>query len=85
MLKQNKTNIILALGAAALITTAVVTTVSAKEKLGECHGINSCKGQSSCASANNDCAGQNTCKGKGWVKTDRKTCDAKAGKFTDKK
>jgi hypothetical protein len=30
-----------------------------------CFGINSCKGQSYCATAKNACAGQNACKGRG--------------------
>jgi hypothetical protein len=32
-----------------------------------CMGINSCKGQSACKSANNACKGQNSCKGQGWL------------------
>ena len=43
-------------------------------------GINSCKGQSFCATAKNACAGQNTCKGKGWLKVSRKECSAKGGR-----
>jgi hypothetical protein len=47
----------------------------------KCIGGNSCKGQSSCKSANNGCMGQNSCKGKGWVMaTSVKECSDKGGK-----
>lgn len=46
----------------------------------KCVGGNSCKGQSSCQSANNGCKGQNSCKGKGWVMSSgAKDCEAKGG------
>jgi uncharacterized membrane protein len=45
-----------------------------------CFGINSCKGQSFCASAKNACAGQNTCKGQGWLRVSREECSAKRGR-----
>jgi hypothetical protein len=44
-----------------------------------CSGINSCKGQSFCATAKNACAGQNGCKGQGWLKVSREECSAKGG------
>jgi hypothetical protein len=34
-----------------------------------CVGVNACKGQSACKSANNSCKGQNACKGQGWIET----------------
>ena len=33
----------------------------------DCKGVNACKGQGACKSANNACKGQNSCKGKGWL------------------
>ncbi len=42
-----------------------------------CSGINSCKGQSFCATAKNACAGQNACKGRGWLKVSREECSSK--------
>jgi hypothetical protein len=46
-----------------------------------CAGINACKGQSACATANNACKGQNTCKGEGWVPVEsKKECKTKGGK-----
>lgn len=53
----------------------------AKEVMGQCHGINSCKGTSACHSEKNSCAGANSCKGKGWMKTSEKECKEKKGKF----
>jgi len=44
-----------------------------------CGGINSCKGQSYCATAKNACAGQNAGKGQGWLRVSRKECAAKGG------
>jgi hypothetical protein len=44
-----------------------------------CSGINSCKGQSFCATAKNACAGQNACKGQGWLRVSREECSSKGG------
>jgi hypothetical protein len=44
-----------------------------------CAGVNSCKGQGACHSADNGCKGQNGCKGKGWVELGDKACKAKGG------
>jgi len=44
-----------------------------------CSGINSCKGQSFCATAKNACAGQNACKGQGWLKVSPEECSSKGG------
>lgn len=49
------------------------------EAMGECSGINSCKGKGECGGKDHSCAGKNTCKGKGWVKTSEKDCKAKKG------
>jgi uncharacterized membrane protein len=50
-----------------------------------CFGINSCKGQSFCATAKNACAGQNTCKAKGWLMVTRQECSSRGGQeLTDK-
>jgi hypothetical protein len=47
----------------------------------KCQGINACKGQGSCASADNSCKGQNGCKGQGWLATStEKECTDKGGK-----
>jgi hypothetical protein len=58
------------------------TTMKPEAAMGECHGINSCKGQSLCGSKDgNECAGKNTCKGKGWISKTEKECKAKKGKW----
>lgn len=49
--------------------------------MGQCLGVNACKGSSSCATANNDCAQQNTCKGKGWIPLAKTDCQSRSGKF----
>ena len=57
---------------------------SAADKKSEevnCHGINGCKGQSSCHGAGNSCAGKNGCKGQGNLKVTKAECDAKGGKI----
>jgi hypothetical protein len=70
--------------AVALLFIAGGVVASANKSAGvvqvRCSGINSCKGQSFCATAKNACAGQNACKGKGWLKVSRKECSAKGGK-----
>jgi len=66
---------------AAKTTATKETPKEAKEVMGQCHGINSCKGTSACHSEKNSCAGTNSCKGKGWMKTSEKECKEKKGKF----
>lgn len=61
----------LATAAAALFSVAAVPAAFAGEEGSsavKCAGINSCKGQSACQTAESACAGHNACKGKGWVK-----------------
>ena len=44
----------------------------------KCEGVNSCKGNSACKTAENECAGNNSCKGKGFLMlTDADCHDAK--------
>ncbi len=46
----------------------------------ECSGINSCKGTSSCQTADSACKGLNSCKGKGWIPETKANCLSKGGK-----
>ncbi len=46
----------------------------------QCLGINSCKGTSSCQTANSACKGLNSCKGKGWIPESKADCLSKGGK-----
>lgn len=91
MTKSSKTLMTAALG--GLMLAATISAASAEEKgaapaagdqkMGECHGINSCKGTGACHGAGNSCAGKNACKGQGWVKSTKADCEAKGGKFTE--
>jgi hypothetical protein len=72
-----------ATAAAMLFGSGLVTTAMATDAQVQCSGVNSCKGQSACKSANNACKGQNSCKGKGFLEMSKADCDAakaKAGK-----
>jgi len=79
------TGSLVAAAAAGLIMTGCASMGGGDGKMAKadgvhCYGINSCKGNTSCKSANNDCKGQNSCKGKGWLKTSSKTeCSEKGG------
>ncbi len=81
----------LAAAAAVMFSTAAVTTGAEEAKV-KCMGVNACKGQSACGTANNACKGQNDCAGKGYLELTKAECDAakarmkeKAGKKEEKK
>ncbi len=77
-----KTTLKTAVLAATLISTAgTVTAAQADEAKGKCHGVNSCKGKTACATAEGACAGTNSCKGKGWLPMNKTSCEEKGGKF----
>jgi hypothetical protein len=67
--------------AAAMLFAFAPVTSHAEESAGvACLGINACKGQGACATADNACAGQNACKGHGITKvSDAAECTAKGG------
>jgi len=72
----------LAATAAALILAGSIglTPVPASAESVKCLGINACKGQGSCKTANNSCKGQNSCKGLGWVEqSNSEACTAAGG------
>ena len=54
---------------------------AAETVMGQCHGINSCKGTGACGGKNHSCAGQNSCKGKGWLKMSEEQCSNAGGEF----
>lgn len=74
-----------ALLAIASATIASPASAAAKDEPGRCYGVNSCKGQSLCATAKNDCKGLNTCKGKGVVVKPAAECLAAGGTLTEPK
>lgn len=69
----------LATTAAMLFAFAPVTTVHAEEGAVSCLGINACKGQGACKTAENACAGQNACKGHGISRVSESECTEKGG------
>ena len=74
---------------AALLAVALAALPASAEaksaKAVHCYGINSCKGQGSCKTAENACKGQNVCKGHGFLATTAAECSAKGGKVIDAK
>ena len=46
----------------------------------KCLGINSCKGQGTCATADHSCGKHTPCKGQGWLSVSAEECAAKGGK-----
>lgn len=66
--------------ALAVSGAALTTQAQAKKAPVHCMGINACKGQSACKTANNACKGQNTCKGQGFLlEKSAKACTGKGG------
>jgi uncharacterized membrane protein len=84
---MTKTKGILIASAAAALFLSGAVTARAEEKTGgdqvSCAGVNSCKGQGTCAGAGNSCTGQNACKGKGVLKMSAADCKAKGGKVVE--
>ena len=67
----------IAAAAAGLFAMGTATPVLAAEEGAKvhCEGVNSCKGQSDCASAKNSCKGQNSCKGEGFKEMSAQECE----------
>jgi hypothetical protein len=74
----------LATAAALLFSTAAISTASAEDAKIQCQGVNGCKGQSACKTADHGCKGQNSCKGKGFLELTQKECDAAKAKMKTK-
>jgi hypothetical protein len=71
----------IATAAALLFTNMAVAPASAAEAKVKCEGVNACKGQSACGTANNACQGQNKCKGEGYLMLTKAECDAAKAKM----
>ena len=77
--------------AAALIAMASASFAGAasaadqQEKPGRCYGVNSCKGESLCATAKHDCKGLNSCKGEGVIVKTPSECLKAGGTLTEPK
>ncbi|MGY0399637.1 MAG: BufA2 family periplasmic bufferin-type metallophore [Ostreibacterium sp.] len=86
---QKTTGFALATTAALLLVGCTNSNETAMKKdmagqsadTGKCYGINTCKGQSACATSESSCKGHNSCKGKGWMAKTHAACDAVGGKF----
>ena len=79
MNKLQLTGAVIAIAAASMfaITPAVAAEVASNQV--KCSGVNACKGQGSCKTANNSCKGQNSCKGKGVSLMTKEDCDKAGG------
>ncbi len=66
--------------ALAISGVAAVTPVAAAGKNIMCFGVNACKGQAACKTANNECKGQAACKGQGWINASAADCAKWGGK-----
>lgn len=86
---MTKRGMLIASAAASLIIAGAVTARAAEPDKGGgkvmCEGVNACKGQGACATAENTCGGKNECKGHGVVATTPEDCKAKGGKVQGEK
>ncbi|HUU25291.1 MAG TPA: hypothetical protein VMW68_06965 [Methyloceanibacter sp.] len=73
----------IAMTAAALIFSGTLATsaFAAGGTEGKCFGVNGCKGQGACKTAQNDCKGHNACQGKGFIVMTDTECAEKSGTF----
>ena len=72
---KNTSGAALATAAAIFFGTGFLSTaVAGSDAKTHCTGVNACKGQSACKSANNACKGQNACKGHGFLEMTQKEC-----------
>ena len=77
---SNATSIGLALAAASLFATAPVAAETGGEQAQvHCYGVNACKGQNDCKTAENACKGKAVCKGHGFQAMTDKECADKGG------
>lgn len=77
------TGVFLATTAAALFATAPVAQAAPQEVVIHCTGVNACKGQGRCGTAEHSCKGANACKGQGILPMSQKECAAQGGKPKD--
>ena len=79
---KNSSGVAVATAAAMLFGTGLISTaVAGTDAKIQCAGVNACKGQSACKSANNACKGQNSCKGQGFLEMSKKECAAAKDKM----
>jgi len=77
---MTKRSAVLAAAAAAIFVSGAATQSMAssheKDEMVKCEGVNSCKGQSACATDHSSCSGKNECAGKGWIEMSPEECSA---------
>ncbi|MBI3544970.1 MAG: hypothetical protein HY081_00010 [Gammaproteobacteria bacterium] len=78
--KYENAGIALATLAASLFLSAPIAQAAQEEAIIHCAGVNACKGQGRCGSAEHACKGANACKGKGILPLTEKECAAQGGK-----
>ena len=80
---SQKSGATIAITAAALLVSGTLATsaMAAGGTQGKCFGVNACKGQSACKTAQSACKGHNACKGKGFVAMTDTECAEKGGEF----
>jgi uncharacterized membrane protein len=80
MNSMTKRSAVLAAAAAAIFVSGVATQAVASDHEGsekvKSEGVNSCKGQSECATDASSCKGHNECGGKGWIEMSPEECEA---------
>lgn len=76
MRSKKHSGLALATTAALLFNVASIGTVHAEEAKVACTGVNACKGQSACKTAQSECKGMNGCKGQGFLELSKKECTA---------
>jgi len=69
-----------ATAAALLFSSLAVSAARADEATVHCNGVNACKGQSACKSAQHACKGMNSCKGQGFLEMSKADCEAAKAK-----
>ncbi len=63
-------------------TGSTGAAIGAGDKV-HCYGVHSCKGNSSCKTAEHSCKGQNACKGHGFLGITAKACFDQGGIISD--
>ncbi len=81
MANAKSSGLVIAGAVAALFAAGSLApvTAQAEEAQVHCMGVNACKGQADCKTAQNACKGQNSCKGKGFKAMSEEDCTAAGG------
>lgn len=87
MARRKSPGLLIAGAAAALFAAGGLAPIVAyaDDAMVHCMGVNACKGQADCQTANNACKGQNACKGKGFKAMTQKACTDAGGKVEAEK